>query len=631
MSNISEALFEILEWQKSLKRYGYNVKREFSNDEVKEKIERKKYGNELEKISESIKKELEKKRSFFDEKNKKAELNQYNAILSILYTIKINIFNDFIKSKTKKSLSEYMKEEEVREYFSDNILNWEYLIDSVIKKAKVKGNFNFDDDEIKSKLNELKGSNETLDYDFFVGKISEKKEILIEINETIALDKIRAEISEFEMLKKNVHKIKVKKIVNDFLELTNTLENIVKDYFKMLEGDKEDIIKNNLLEDRIPLEQAYDFNSEKNLMRYFRDSFEKKPEKKIEKGAEIYSIPVEPVLFKEQEVKQESKTKIEPKIRTNSEAESESEVKIEPKVMGKPKIKSEYEPNAEFENVKSNGKTKIIIIAMLIIIVGSTVTYLFSSSKSNQKELPKEKISSSASKKTPGEVTSKEMNKDNKKNKADLKPQVYLKKQKELEKENTSNQKEIMRQKEDEKQENLRKQEEIRRQEELKREEKLKRDELERKENELRKKEKELAEKENNLKNKEKLKKEQKQNSSAILKRLYNKEIMSLNQFDLKDVDINYADDQGMSFLIVAIQNKNEKLVTELLNKGADINKGDEYRTTPLMYAARTGKLTLIELLLKNGASKSGRDEFGETCYDAAQDDKDVIRLLNRY
>lgn len=558
MNNISDVLFEILEWQNFLKRYGYKLKREFSANEIKIEMEKQNINSELENISESLKNELEKKKNFFNERRNKAELIQYNAAISILYTIKINILSDFIKSKTNKQLNYYMEEEQLKNCFHNEILNWEYLINTVIKLAKIKENFNFEDDEIKYKLSELKKYGETIDYDTFVESIIEKKEILIEVNEATTKDKIIAEISEFEVLKKNVTRIKVKKIIDNFLDITEILENIVEDYFKIIKNNYDDDTLENLSEIILPLEYPYDYTNSKNSIKYFlkktdmtKQGFEKGINKKIVK---------------------ESK---------------------------------------EIEDFKKIKNKKLVILAIIIVVLGSMMSYFFSNKKTSEKIMGKEVLSNN------GHSYEK------------IKKQKEVIIQKELEEnKNIENEEKLLKQKEIERQkETLREKERIRQEELIKQKEV----ELKQKEIELKNKENESKQKEKEAKNKEKIKEMREFRSSEILKSIYSKEIMSIDKINLKDVDINYADKQGMTFLIVAIQNKNEKLVMELLNKGADINKADSYRTTPLMYASRTGNLSLIEFLLKKGALIGARDEFGETCYDSAMGNKDVIRLLNKY
>ncbi|MBP6281516.1 MAG: ankyrin repeat domain-containing protein [Leptotrichiaceae bacterium] len=122
-----------------------------------------------------------------------------------------------------------------------------------------------------------------------------------------------------------------------------------------------------------------------------------------------------------------------------------------------------------------------------------------------------------------------------------------------------------------------------------------------------------------------------KENSKKLLLGIMSNKVNSLNGIDTATVDINYANEEGITPLIAAINNKNVELVKTIILNGANVNKNDAYKTSPLMYATYKGNLEIIEILLKNGAKKMSKDEFGENAYDRAYGNKKVLELLNRY
>ena len=65
--------------------------------------------------------------------------------------------------------------------------------------------------------------------------------------------------------------------------------------------------------------------------------------------------------------------------------------------------------------------------------------------------------------------------------------------------------------------------------------------------------------------------------------------------------NVNYKNDNGAWFLMVASENGNARMVNLLLEKGIDVNVTDHYNNTALSIAVRNSRYDVVKLLLENG------------------------------
>lgn len=85
--------------------------------------------------------------------------------------------------------------------------------------------------------------------------------------------------------------------------------------------------------------------------------------------------------------------------------------------------------------------------------------------------------------------------------------------------------------------------------------------------------------------------------------------------------DVNFQDNDGNSYLHVAVQSNSINIVERLLEKGAIIDIKDKYGKTPLMVAISSynGNEELIKLLIKKGADKNEKANSGISCMKLAE------------
>jgi hypothetical protein len=83
--------------------------------------------------------------------------------------------------------------------------------------------------------------------------------------------------------------------------------------------------------------------------------------------------------------------------------------------------------------------------------------------------------------------------------------------------------------------------------------------------------------------------------------------------------DINIADNNGNSSLIVAISNNNLPLFAYLLAHGADVNLLTKSYDSPLKLAAQEGDQEMVRRLLARGAKMYINDKTGESAFSIAQ------------
>ena len=95
-------------------------------------------------------------------------------------------------------------------------------------------------------------------------------------------------------------------------------------------------------------------------------------------------------------------------------------------------------------------------------------------------------------------------------------------------------------------------------------------------------------------------------------------------------VDINTADEEGNSLLMMAAWHGKEDIARWLLD-GAVVDQKDNYSKTALIYAADQGHANVVKLLLQHGADVNQTDELAQwkpLDYAAARDHEDVVRII---
>jgi ankyrin repeat protein len=97
-----------------------------------------------------------------------------------------------------------------------------------------------------------------------------------------------------------------------------------------------------------------------------------------------------------------------------------------------------------------------------------------------------------------------------------------------------------------------------------------------------------------------------------------------------RGANIDEADEDGWTALIIASRHGHKEIVEFLLNNGADINKANKGGHTALVYASIHGYKEIAELVLNKGADINKVDDDGWTALMAAScwGYKEVVQLL---
>ncbi len=97
-----------------------------------------------------------------------------------------------------------------------------------------------------------------------------------------------------------------------------------------------------------------------------------------------------------------------------------------------------------------------------------------------------------------------------------------------------------------------------------------------------------------------------------------------------KGADPNKADANGVSPLMYAALHGRKDMAASLLEYGADINAANEQRRTALMHAVMGRAIDTLIFLLESGANIDKRDMYGETALFKAADngDGEICRIL---
>ena len=94
--------------------------------------------------------------------------------------------------------------------------------------------------------------------------------------------------------------------------------------------------------------------------------------------------------------------------------------------------------------------------------------------------------------------------------------------------------------------------------------------------------------------------------------------------------DVNFKNDNGAWFLLVASENGNARMVNLLLEKGIDVNITDDYNNTALSAAAINAEYDVVKLLLEKGADINKKNDDGDTplIHAINFEDYDMVELL---
>jgi uncharacterized protein len=97
-------------------------------------------------------------------------------------------------------------------------------------------------------------------------------------------------------------------------------------------------------------------------------------------------------------------------------------------------------------------------------------------------------------------------------------------------------------------------------------------------------------------------------------------------------MDINTADKDGSSALMIASEKGDLAIAQLLIQSGADVNAKNIDGYTALMYAAYKGNVQIAELLIKHHADVNARDKDGWTAlrYASIQGGNDMVELLKK-
>jgi uncharacterized protein len=100
----------------------------------------------------------------------------------------------------------------------------------------------------------------------------------------------------------------------------------------------------------------------------------------------------------------------------------------------------------------------------------------------------------------------------------------------------------------------------------------------------------------------------------------------------MRGAQVNAADDDGRTPLLMAAIQGDGSLVRVLLEHGATLNAHDEDGWTPLLGAVANGHTPVVRLLLQHGAETNARDNEGKTVLDHAMatGHHELIRLLRK-
>jgi len=116
-------------------------------------------------------------------------------------------------------------------------------------------------------------------------------------------------------------------------------------------------------------------------------------------------------------------------------------------------------------------------------------------------------------------------------------------------------------------------------------------------------------------------------NEKELFTAIENNEIVSVKKLIIKNVDINYKDNDGETALEKSVKADNKDIVKFLISKGANLNTMDKQKSTPLSVIRSE---SMMNLLLSKGANANtmvfaGDGEIDETAIEVA---KYIVAIL---
>lgn len=103
-----------------------------------------------------------------------------------------------------------------------------------------------------------------------------------------------------------------------------------------------------------------------------------------------------------------------------------------------------------------------------------------------------------------------------------------------------------------------------------------------------------------------------------------------INLLQQNGADVNVADEEGETPLIIAAGNRFIDGARLLIHYGADVNRANRRGETPLIRAVQRRDYDMVELLLAQGADPDHRDSFaGYSAREYAERDRRARRILD--
>ncbi len=102
----------------------------------------------------------------------------------------------------------------------------------------------------------------------------------------------------------------------------------------------------------------------------------------------------------------------------------------------------------------------------------------------------------------------------------------------------------------------------------------------------------------------------------ALIKAVYRKNLVLIDESIKQGVDINCADEDGRTPLMHAVlaSDSDARTVQFLMDRGANVDASDsQQQWTSLHFAARDQKTEIVKTLLEAGANVNAVDSFGNT------------------
>ena len=97
------------------------------------------------------------------------------------------------------------------------------------------------------------------------------------------------------------------------------------------------------------------------------------------------------------------------------------------------------------------------------------------------------------------------------------------------------------------------------------------------------------------------------------------------------NLNLNYKDKKGNSYLHLAVKNRNDKKIETLIKKGINLNMQNNSGNTALHLAYEINNFIIIKLLIKSGINSKIKNKEGKIAKEIKENNRSTLNVYSKY